>query len=70
MYHSIYLYTTVYGRMEKDREDGKCRISFSTHDVSHIKEYGPKTKSYTFVPYLVSYTQSLQEEDIIALDFN
>jgi len=70
IYHSIYLYTTVYGRMDKDREDGRCFISSSTYDISHVTEYGPKTKSYTFVLYLVSYTQSLQEEDIIVLDFN
>ena len=48
----------------------KYSISFSTHDMSHIKEYGPKTKSYTFVPCLVCYTQSVQQEDIIASDFN
>jgi len=56
--------------MDKDREDGRCFISSSTYDISHVTEYGPKTKSYTFVLYLVSYTQSLQEEDIIVLDFN
>jgi len=70
IYHSIYLYTAAYGRMDKDREDRKCCISFSTHNISRIKEYGPKTESYTIVPYLVSYTQGLQEEDVIALDSN
>lgn len=56
--------------MDKDMEDGRCCISFSTHDISHTKGYGPKKNSYTFVPYFVSHTESLQEQDIIALDFN
>jgi hypothetical protein len=56
--------------MDKDREDERCYISFSTHDISHVKGYGPKKHNYATVPYPVSYTQTLQEQDIIALDFN
>jgi hypothetical protein len=44
--------------MDKDREDGRCCIFSSTHDISHVKGYGTKKHSYATLPRFVSYTQS------------